>query len=265
LPAEFAGEAGAIARAVRERMWDPQAGFFFDLNAATGERSPAKAAIGFYPFLTDIPGPEHLRALDHLFNPAEFWTDCPIPAIALDDPNCSPAGEWKDRRSVCAWNGRAWLMATAHVAQALAATAQRLARAEATAAVGQSLAARAADLIARWVRCLYLDGDLARPTSFEYYNPVTGAAPFFRATDDYMHSWIADLLVQFAAGLQPADDGLLVVDPLPFGLDYFSLERVRVQGHRVSVAWQPGEGLRVRVDGGEAAWRADLGRLEVKL
>jgi hypothetical protein len=265
LPDEVAGEAGAIAAAVRAQMWDSDVGFFFDLNAATGQRSPAKAAIGFYPFLTDIPGPEHLRAFDHLFNPAEFWTPCPLPATSLDDPGFSAAGEWKDRRHICPWNGRAWLMATSHVAQALAQTAQRLAAEEATAAQGQSLAARAAELITRWVRCLYLDGDLARPTSFEYYHPLTGAAPFFRATDDYMHSWIADLLVQFVAGLQPADDGRLVVDPLPFGLDRFSIAPVRVQGHRVGVAWQAGQGLTVRVNGREAAWRADPGRLTLSL
>jgi hypothetical protein len=265
LPEELAGEADAIAAAVRAQMWDPDVDFFFDVNAATGQRSSAKAAVGFYPFLTDIPGPEHLRALDHLFNPAEFWTGCPLPATSLDDPGFSAEGEWKGRRSICPWNGRTWPMATSHVAQALAQTAQRLALAEATAALGQSLAARAADLISRWVRCLYLDGDLARPTSFEYYHPLTGAAPYFRATDDYLHSWIADLLIQFVAGLQPDDDGRLVVDPLTFGLEHFSLEPVRVQGHRVGVAWQSGQGLTVRVNGREAAWRADLGRLELTL
>ncbi len=257
LPAGFTGEAEAIAAAVRERMWDPDIGFFLDVHPLTGERCPSKAAVGFYPFLSDIPGREHLRAFDHLFNPDEFWTPCPLPATSLDDPTFNAEGEWKDRRHNCPWNGRAWLMTTSHVAQALAHTAQRFDE--------PRLAAQAAELLRRWVHSLYLDGDLARPTSYEYYNPFTGAAPFFRGTDDYMHSWISDLLVQFVAGLQPSVDGRLVIHPLPFGLDSFSLENARVQGHDVSITWRVGEGLSVRVDGTEVARQAALERLELIL
>jgi hypothetical protein len=257
LPADLDGEAERIAQAVRARLWDPATGFFYDLNALTGARSPSRAAVGFYPFLTDLPGPEHLRAFDHLLDPAVFGTPVPLPATALDDPSFSAEGEWKDRRTNCPWNGRAWLMTTSHALHALAHTAQRF-PAEAR------LAPAAADLLRRWVRALYLDGDLARPTSYEYYNPLTGAAPFFRGTDDYMHSWIADLLIQFVAGLQP-EDGRLVVQPLPFDLDTFRLEDARVQGRRVDVDWQRGQGLVVRVDGHEAARRDDLGRLEITL
>jgi hypothetical protein len=256
LPAEFAGEADAIAAAVRERMWDPEIGFFFDVHPLTGARCPSKAAVGFYPFLSDIPQAEHLRAFDHLFNPEEFWTPFPLPATAVDDPGFSAEGEWKQRRSNCPWNGRAWLMSTAHVAQALAHTAQRFERPD--------LAARAAELIARWVRGLFLDGDLSRPTSYEYYHPFTGAAPFFRGTDDYLHSWIGDLLIQFVAGLQPAAaEPRLVGHPLPFDLEHFSLTGARVRGRVVDIIWRRGEGLRVQVDGREAARRADLGRLEI--
>ncbi len=257
LPPGMDGEAALIAAAVRARMWDPQAGFFFDVDPRSGARSPAKAAVGFYPFLTDLADPEHLRAFEHLFSPAEFWTACPVPATALDDPTFSAEGEWKGRRHVCPWNGRAWLMTTAHVAQALAHTAQRFGRPE--------LEQRAAELIRRWVRCLFLDGALARPTSYEYYNPLTGAAPFFRGTDDYMHSWIADLLIQFVAGLQPGDGGHVVIHPLPFDLDWFTLDDARVQGRSLTIAWSRAEGLSVRIDGQAAARRPALERIELKL
>ena len=256
LPGAFRGEAEAIAAAVRERMWDPATAFFYDVHPLTGERCPSKAAIGFYPFLTDIVGPEHLPALDHLWNPATFGTPCPVPATALDDPTCSVEGEWKDRRMGCPWNGRAWLMTTSHVLQALAHTAQRFVRTD--------LAARAGELLARWVRCLYIDGDLARPTSYEYYHPLTAAVPFFRGTDDYMHSWISDLLIQYVAGVQPGEGGHVVINPLPMGLASFSVDEVRVGGRRISVTWREGQGLVVKVDGAEAARRAELGRLELK-
>ncbi|MER3459339.1 MAG: hypothetical protein C4309_12530, partial [Chloroflexota bacterium] len=114
-------------------------------------------------------------------------------------------------------------------------------------------------------RCIletFLDGDPARPTSYEYYNPLTGQPPFFRGTDDYMHSWIADLILQFVAGLQPSVDGSqLVVDPLPFGLEHFTVEAARIAGQRVDVTWRAGQGLRLFVEGRLAAHSDRLERI----
>ena len=283
-PVPYTAEAQAIRSAILERMWDPERRFFFDVHPETGEHSPAMAAIGFYPFLTDIPGPEHLPALDYLFDPAYFGTPYPLPATAVSDPTFSAFGEWKNRRHVCPWNGRAWLMTTSHVCQALAHTALRTEsevsdfarrrelsdsnsiRAMSRAGYPGSLREAAADLIRRHVHALFVDGDLARPCSFEYYNPLTGQQPYFRGTDDYMHSWILDLILQFVAGLQPnPDEGVLAVDPLPFGLEHFSVERAVVWGRRVAVEWRSVDGLRVLLEGQQVAHRPDLGRLEINL
>ncbi|MER3513504.1 MAG: hypothetical protein C4310_03150, partial [Chloroflexota bacterium] len=86
--------------------------------------------------------------------------------------------------------------------------------------------------------------------------------PFFRGTDDYMHSWIADLILQFVAGLQPSVDGSqLVVDPLPFGLEHFTVEAARIAGQRVDVTWRAGQGLRLFVEGRLAAHSDRLERI----
>ncbi len=257
--APYEREAEAISAALLEKMWDPERRFFFDVHPQTGERSAAMAAIGFYPFLTDIPGPEHLVALDYLFDPEAFGTPYPLPATAVSDPAFSAFGEWKDRRHVCPWNGRAWLMTTSHVCQALAHTARRFPEMP-------ELRQKPANLIKRYIRALFIDGDVERPCSFEYYNPLTGQQPFFRGTDDYMHSWVLDLILQFVVGLQPSpDSSVLTIDPLPFGLEHFKVDNVRVRGRVVGVRWRAGKGLEVRMAGKLVAQRADLGPLDLDL
>lgn len=248
-------EAEAIKKAILEKMWDPEKGFFVDV-LPDGRRSPYKAAVGFYPFLTDIPGQEHLRALyDHLLNPEEFWTPWPVPSTSADDPFYSARGEWKGKRHSCPWNGRVWLMTNSHVTEALCRAAQKL---------DPSLKPKAVELLRKFIQMMFLDRDPLRPTSYEYYNPVTGQAPFFRGVDDYMHSWVVDLILQFVVGLQP-NEGRLVVDPLDFGLEHFAVDRARIQGHLCKVEWREGKGLRVWVDGQLKAQEKELKRIEIPL
>jgi len=269
--AEWTAAADKTKAAVQARMWDAEAAWFCDLHPASGGRSPARPATGFYPFLDDLAGPEHLTALArHLLNPAAFWTPYPVPSTARDDPAFSATGEWKGKRHVCPWNGRSWLMVDSHVCQALARAAQTL---------DPDLRPQAAELIRRCLVMTFLDGDPTRPTSYEYFNPLTGQPPFFRGTDDYMHSWLADLILQFVAGLQPAlpstglkpgtgrggaggEVGRIVVDPLPFGLAHFTIEDARVAGHRLDLSWRAGQGLRLFADGRLVVHSDGIERLE---
>jgi len=253
-------EAQLTKEAVLSQMWDPELEMFVDVLPFSGERSSAKAVTCFYPFLTDIAGPEHLGAIRrHMLNPHEFWTDYPMPASSLDDPTFSAEGEWKGRRHNCRWNGRSWLMTNSHAMEALARTAQHL---------GPTLKPQAVELIRRCIRMLFLDGDLARPTSYEYYHPLNGKAPFFRGTDDYMHSWIVDLIIRYVVGLQVEDECQILLDPLPFGLDHFALEGAKIRGKSVTVTWRregPEAGLRAYVDSQLVAHSTRLEQLEFQL
>jgi hypothetical protein len=118
------------------------------------------------------------------------------------------------------------------------------------------------------------------PSSYEYYNPVTGQAPLFRGTEDYMHSWIADLIIKYVAGVQPGDGGRVWIRPLPFDLDYFTLDRLKVAGHWLKITWRKSEkvawealnqpnrnpvGLTVWVDGELVAARSRLEPFEISL
>ena len=248
--------------AILTHMWDADTQFFYDCAPDTLQRSTVKAATGFYPFLADIAGAEHAGAFAHLFNPAEFGTPYPVPSLSADDPYYSAEGEWKGTRLVCPWNGRAWLMTNSHVADALCQTAQN---------VSADLTQNAVDFLRRFVTMLFTDGDVERPTSYEYYNPITGQAPYFRGTDDYMHSWISDLILRYVAGIQPQANGHLRVAPLPFDLDYFTVERLKIRGHDVRVTWRKDEhatarkGLTVYVDGVERATSPTLAEFDITL
>jgi len=250
-------KADATAEAVRQCMWDPERHFFCDVDPRTGARSPHHAAVGFYPFLTDIAGPEHLPAIhEHLLDPGRFWTPWPFPACSPEDPTFSAEGEWRGRRMSCPWNGRVWPMATSHLCAALARAAREL---------DEALRPRAADAISRFVRMMFHDGDPERPNCFEHYNPFTAAPSTYRGIDDYMHSWVVDLLIKEVAGLRPDGGPMIVVDPLDFGLSRFRLESARIRGHTVDVSWDAGDGLLLTVDGKVRARRSALGRLEAPL
>lgn len=241
--------ADATAEAIRNQLW--HGSYFTDFDSNRGIPTGVKAAVGFYPFLTDIAETRHLTAIsNHLLNPAEFDTAYPWPSTALDDPAADPDGRWKGRRMACPWNGRSWLMTNSHVAEALCEAAARL---------DPSLREQAAERLRRYIGILFVNG---QPTSYEYYHPLNGRPPYFRATDDYMHSHIADLILRYGAGVRPTDDGF-VVDPFPL-LRSYQLERLRLSGQEVSILYDQADGIEVTVNGRTVA-RAPQGPVHVKL
>jgi hypothetical protein len=182
----------------------------------------------------------------HLLDPREFWPAFPVPSSSLDDPLFSPDADWKGKRHVCPWNGRVWPMTNSHLVEALARTALDHA---------PRLRARTAELISRFVRMMFHDGDLARPNCYEHYNPYTGRASVYRGIDDYQHSWVADLIVQYVMGVRPAESGV-VVDPFPFGLEYAEMTGVPARGATLDVRI---EGDRVEVRRGGEQYAGSVG------
>jgi len=129
----------------------------------------------------------------------------------------------------------------------------------------RTLAEAAAELISRFIKMMFFDQDLDRPNCYEHYNPFTGMPCLYRGVDDYQHSWVVDLIIKYVAGVQPQPTPTLVVDPLPFGLQEFTLDRVRYKGHWAKVTWSEKGGLRVLLDGKQMARRPHLERVEVPL
>lgn len=227
----WAGWADRTRQAVRHQMWHPGEGMFFDVDPRTMRPTGVRAAVCFYPYFTDLAGEEHLPGLErNLFDPARFWTDYPVPSSSLDDPYFNAIAEWKGKRHVCPWNGRVWPMTNSHIMEALGrwATPDR-----------PLIRAAAAQFLHRFVRMMFHDGDRQRPNSYEHYNPFTGAASEYRGIDDYQHSWVADLIIQYACGVRPGPTHILV-DPMPMDLDFFELRGVHIGGVELSVRLDAG-------------------------
>ncbi len=240
-------------RAILEHCWDEDLQAFVDVSPEL-ERSGLVFAISFYPFFTDLVSEEHLPSLErHLFNPEEFWTEYPVPASPKTDPQYSAIPAWKGKRTNCPWNGRTWPMTNSHVAEAIVGASR----------FDPALRERAAQFITKFVKLMFFDGDVTRPNCFEHYNPETGKASVYRGIDDYQHSWVADLLIKYAAGVQP-EAGKVVVDPFPFGLERFELRDTRVKGHRIDVILDE-HGFRVLLDGTEVHASAQLERVELPI
>ncbi|MEO8294208.1 MAG: hypothetical protein ABI613_01755, partial [Gemmatimonadota bacterium] len=235
-------------RAILDGMWDPAHEMFFDVDPATGGRTGVKAAVCFYPYLTDLVDASHIAGLErHLLSPAEFWTPYPAPSSSVDDPLFSPDAEWKGKRHSCPWNGRVWPMTNSHLIDALARIVRRH---------RPDWAHHLVRFIRQFIRMMSFDGDAARPNCFEHYHPVTGRGSLYRGIDDYQHSWVNDLLVRHVAGLLPRGEHGIVVDPLPFESSV-SLTGARVAGHAVDVQ-VTSSGYAVRIDG-RGAGRGKIG------
>ncbi|MFN8579773.1 MAG: trehalase family glycosidase [Gemmatimonadaceae bacterium] len=231
--------AESIADAVRRVMWNPSSGMFSDVDPRSGERTGVAAAVCFYPYFTDLALPEHLDGLrQNLLDPRRFWTQYPVPSSALDDPLFNAEAEWKGKRHVCPWNGRVWPMTNSHIVEALGrwATPDR-----------PDLRDALVRLVHQYVRMMFHDGDLSRPNCYEHYNPFTGHASEYRGIDDYQHSWVADLLIQYLAGVRPTAQGVRF-DPFPFGVDMVELTGVTIRGHAIEVRVE-GPRYAVTVDG----------------
>ena len=237
--AEWRGLAARCWRAIDERMWSAEARLFTDVDGRTGERTGVKAAVGFYPLLTARVGGARLDALlDHLEDPGSFGTRFPLPSSSVDDPRFSAEGIWRGKRRNCPWNGRVWPMTTSHVIEGLLRCWRG----------GSARAGMlAADMLNRFARMMFTDGDPSRPNCFEHYNPHTGRACHFRGIDDYQHSWILDLLARGFAGLHVDASGI-EVRPLPNGPGRVSLGPAIARGRTVHVDVEPAR-VSVTVDG----------------
>jgi len=240
----FQALAEKIKSQVREKMWDDREKFFFDFDAKANKRSPYFSAVGFYPVGSEIATREMaLCALKHLFNKAKFCTAFPTPTSPVDDPCFSADANWRGERANCPWNGRVWPMVNSHISEVLAYSAS----------LDKRYRKKLADYVRAFVKMMFFERDPKRPNCFEHYSPFTGEPCLYRGIDDYQHSWVADLILKYAVGLRATPDKL-IIDPFPFGLDFFILKDALIRGNTISVLWnrtldaKPAEGFFVLVN-----------------
>ncbi|NUQ22231.1 MAG: hypothetical protein HOQ09_14885, partial [Gemmatimonadaceae bacterium] len=213
-------------RAVRERMWDGAEGLFRDFDVATGERSAVRAANGFFVYATDIANAAHLAGLErNLFDPDRFWTAFPVPSVSLDDLSFTPYADRGGEGDAAPRGGRTIPFVTS-------ATIEGAARA--AVAYAPHLRRNVAQLLHRFVRMLFHEGDLGRPNCYPDYNPFTGHPSLVGGADDHLLAAIDDLIIQYVVGIRPHAQGI-TIDPFPFGLDHVELRGVKIRGMTLDV------------------------------
>ncbi|OJU65151.1 MAG: hypothetical protein BGO01_06635 [Armatimonadetes bacterium 55-13] len=220
-----------------EVSFDRGTNWFSDVKL-DGARSPARPSTGLYPLL----GPAHLLWHNYrvdlgavfdrwLVNAEEFWLRA-FPATAKSDPLFDGDGEWKGKRLNCSWSGRSWPMANSHLVDAAAQWARVLTRDREEMTENQSMAARirAGKALMKTISLMFHGDDPNRPNSYEHYDPESGVPSLYRGYDDYMHSWIVDLILRHAVGINPGSETL---DPLPLGVDWIECREIPCkQGRR---------------------------------
>lgn len=210
----FHAEVEVVHDTVRKKMWDDKAGIFMDLDPANRRKTNVKAAVGFYPLVTDIPTTAQVdKMLDVLSDRGEFWTKYPVPSIAVSDSTFDGAGRWKGTRKGCPWNGRVWPVVNSHILEGLTYWAER----------GNKKAQKlAGELLKRTITMLsgQLDGADA-PSSMEHYHPETGIGSRYRGVDLHLNAFVLDNVFRIACGFairygEVQDDP--IGDPIDFRL-----------------------------------------------
>lgn len=91
---KWRNNAQALTEKIIAHFWDEQAGLFW----ATHDHRPIRVLTPFNlaPLLTGrMPRPIVERLVAHLKDPKEFWSEYPIPTVALNDPKFSPTQMWR--------------------------------------------------------------------------------------------------------------------------------------------------------------------------
>ena len=91
----FRAEAVALQKLVRERMWDPARGFFFDLRG-DGRFAPARTIAGYWPLVAGAADGKQAAACAALLNdPRAFGAKHRVPTCAADEPGYRAGNYWK--------------------------------------------------------------------------------------------------------------------------------------------------------------------------
>lgn len=161
----------ALAKRMVEHFYDQARGLFW--SSYQHQPIPVLTPFSLYPLWTGLLPPEiNQRLVQHLTDPAQFWTAFPLPTVAIGDPTFNANQMWR---------GPVWINVNYIFIEALRRTGFR---------------ATALQLAERTMALVQGQNDI-----YEYYHPLTGQAPPKAAP---MFGWSAacyiDLAIQLSQG-----------------------------------------------------------------
>lgn len=96
LARRFDGIVERRSAALRRKMWDPQAEFFFSLDRDSDRPIRVRTIQGFLPLAAGAATSAQAAALGRqLEDPGRWWTPFPVPTAAQDEPKFDPRGYWR--------------------------------------------------------------------------------------------------------------------------------------------------------------------------
>ncbi len=82
----------SIKTRVNSQMWNPEEGFYYDLDADE-KQLKVKTIASFWPLMAELPNEDKAEKLiAHLSDPASFGVEHPFPTLAASEPAYSPQG-----------------------------------------------------------------------------------------------------------------------------------------------------------------------------
>ena len=97
---DYFAKAERLIERMQELLWDDEKKFFFDYDIDQGEQQPMFTASAFWTLFGGCVLKGNLDDfVAHMTNPNKFWTDLPIPSIAVDSEFFEPD----------MWSGPTWL------------------------------------------------------------------------------------------------------------------------------------------------------------
>lgn len=119
--ARFDALADQRAAAVREELWDDEAGTFFDYHATERRRIAVRHVGVFAALWAGVATPEQAERLvrGQLLEESHFWRPWPVPALAASEPGYTSGYLPEEQVSYCSWRGHTWMPTNYYTFQGL--------------------------------------------------------------------------------------------------------------------------------------------------
>ena len=233
-------KAKTIVSDMKEKSWDPETSFFYDVSNETDEKAMVKNIVGIYPYWAETTEPDMLAGFAYVFDPEVFNTGCLFATTEKGNTAYSPIGAWRGfmtGRDSCMWNGPSWPYTNGIVLDAMGKQSRLN---------GHCYDKQFAKYMRDYSMQHYRYKNIKFPYLVEQYNAESGED--ISDEPDYNHSYYMDLIVNYVVGLDLKQDKI-VIDPIKMGLKNYSLKNLSIRGHKIEVEYDQENGLTFVSDG----------------
>jgi hypothetical protein len=170
-------KASNLEEKIEKYMWNEADGMYYDINTVTQKQIKVKSAFTFMAMFLKNARKDRIERLvkEHLTNPKEFWTNYPVPSVALSESTFTQGTMWRGP----VWPNINWLICLGLEQQGFKN-------------IAKELAGKTVEMMGP-----QYEGDVCTrgPRFNEWFNPITG-----EAYGNENMSWgcgAADLILRF--------------------------------------------------------------------